>query len=448
MKIGVFSDQFYPELSGIADSVLILGTELAKRGHDVFYIAPQYSIKDYKKADRLINGKKDNTILENHAQTLRLFSIPYPGSPTGQSRIVLAFLPTIFFLLPFFSPLLFFISSLFSFFSCSSISKIKKMNIDIVHTHSPFGVGFEAIFISKLLKIPLVGTNHTPVEEFIRYAPIKGKSLEKLARKFYSWYYNHCLFVSSPSDELLKNMEEVGFKKPHLQISNPIEIDDYHPVSPQEKADLKKKYSLKSNVILYTGRIAVEKNIDVIIRALKIVVARFPDTTLVITGHGAAKKSLENLVAELDLKNNVLFTGFTKKEDFIRYYQTADIFTIMSTAETQSLSLMQAMATQLPTIVANSGGLAEYTKLHEEIAVAKGFAERGPEEDANRKSHRGFVVEPDDYKTVAEKIILLLRNPELRETMGKAGKEFAQGFKASAIAEQWEKIYKNAIVSA
>ena len=203
-------------------------------------------------------------------------------------------------------------------------------------------------------------------------------------------------------------------------MSNPIDVASFQPV--HDKANLKKELDLKSNVILYTGRLAPEKNVDTVIRALEIVKNKFPDTTLVITGKGSAENNLKELSKNLKLKDNIKFAGMVSDQDLIKFHQAADIFTIMSTAETQSISLMKSFACGVP-------GLA---------ARARAFLEYLPPE-------RGFLMEPKDHKTLAEKIVYLLENPIEREKLGKNGINFVKQLSIPRIADEWEKIYSETI---
>ena len=392
MRIAYFSDNFFPEITGIADSIITTGEELKARGHEILYVAPRYSEHDYGVVDFADKDKSAIHRERKNLRTFRLSSMPMKGSPTGQSRIVIPFGQSIFYL--------------------------KEFKPHILHTQSPFGTGLEALWASRRLKIPLVGTNHTPIEEFIGYVRVAGNLPALMARRFFAWYYNRCEFVTAPYQGLIDDMRAVGFKKNARALPNPIPTNVFRLASGEEKATAKKRRDLQGSVILYSGRLAPEKHIDVIIRAVANISAKHP-VTFVVTGHGVAEEYLRALARELHIEEAVRFTGFVGFERLAEFYRAADIFAILSTAETQSLALMQAYASGLPAIAARARGLVHY--------VPEGV---------------GFLVEPGNVEELSEKLVALLADAKLREQMGKSGHAFVSQCSPRMIADAWERIYK------
>lgn len=388
MKIAVFSDNFYPELSGISDSLVESARELCGLGDDIVFFVPRYGKKDFA----VSHLPYQEIRIGDGVLVKRLFALPYP-TPTKQGRMVIP-----------------------SFLHWLSLRKNKP---DIVHTHLFFGAGFEGLAASFFLKRPLVGTNHTPLTEFLRYSPLRTPFLKYLALRFVSWYYNRCDFVTAPSQGILDEMRQNGFRKPNRVISNPIDLDNFFPASQGEAASFKKEFGLDSFVILYTGRLAPEKHIDDILRAIAIVKDSVPEICLAITGHGEAETSLRTLAQELGIENRVKFFGTVSAEDHARIYRAADVFAIMSTAETQSLSMMKAMATGIPVIGARARGLAEYIV---------------PDEN-------GCLVESGDFQTLADKILFLHQHPEERQRLGLGGISTVRQFSRAKIAHAWQVLY-------
>ena len=389
MKIAIYSDNYYPEMSGISDSIILLAKELAKAGDKVNFYVPRYSVKNF------LISKLPPVELElgENIVVFRLPALPYPPAPTKQGRFALPVL--------------------------SSWRHIKKFDPDIIYTQDFFSAGIEALLVSRLLKKPLVGTNHTPVQEFIRYSPIHCKWVERLILKYVSWYYNQCTRITAPCRTILEEMRAHGYKKGGLPLSNPISLADFKPVDRGAKEELKRKFGLTSATVLYTGRLAEEKHIDVIIRAVAIVQKSIPGITLVCTGYGNAETGLKQLVRTLCLEKNVFFMGYVESNSFVQLYQASDIFTVMSTAETECIGMIQAMATGLPVIGANAGGLPEYLS-----------------------AECGYIIEPGDSETLAKKIIYLLENPHQMEKLGQGGVEHVKIFAAGKIAKKWQEIFR------
>ena len=393
MRIAFFTDSFYPELSGITDAITILGKGLAERGHHVLFVAPHYSKHDYKKA----NFKKSELDLGPNISVKRLPSFKTPDSPNGQGRIGLPI--------------------------GVSIPYLKKFKPDVIHTQTPFGPGLEALLDAKILKVPLVGTNHTPFSEFMAYTPIRNKWATKKMLNYFSWYYNKCLFTTTPCQSLLDEMQTYGFKKPGQMLPNAIELDRFSPIrNDEEKNVLKKEYRLSPHTVLYTGRLAPEKKIDVTMRAIALAKKEIPDIQFAITGHGSAAQELKNLAKELGIEENVHFLGFVDKAIFPDLYRASDLFVIMSTAESQSLSLMQAMASGLPAIGADARALPEYID-----------------------KQSGVIVPVGDHHTLAKEMVRILNDKNLAYKLGQGGVRAVKQYHTDIIVSEWEKIYKHAI---
>ncbi|MEI7890408.1 MAG: glycosyltransferase [bacterium] len=391
MKIAIFSDNFYPEISGISDSIVLLAKNLAELGHEVHFFAAAYSASDYAKANLPNKELEINEKIKFH----RFWSLPFFGSPTGQSRIVL----------PFGLRLL----------------KYKKENFDIVYTQSPYGMGIEALLMSRMFGIPLVGTNHTPIVEFTSYLPISNIFFDWLGLKFVCWYYNWCKFVSAPYEKILKEMKDYGFDRDSAEISNPIDLQNFSVPTLEQKKELKARYLLGDNVVLYTGRLAKEKQVDVIIAAMEKVVENIPDAMLVITGIGSAQDDLKKLAKKLKIKNSVKFFGRVDDKAHVELYQAADVFAVMSVAETQCISMMKAMSVGIPSVAADAWALPNYL---------------------GRDEKKGFVVPIGEALALADKIEVLLQNRELASNMGCEGSRYVQDFSASNIAEKWQDIFE------
>lgn len=387
----MFSDNFYPEISGISDSIIATGQELARMGHQVCFFAPNYSQKDYETAGIISKRELDPG---DNMEVCRFFSFPFPTA-TKQSR----------FVIPSFHRWL----------------KVKKFKPDLIHTNLFFGMGIEALLAAKILKVPLVGTNHTAITEFVRYAPVKGKWLENLSLKYVNWYYGKCSFISAPSKSVFDEMTKFGFKGKHEVVSNPIDTEAFGLGEDHEKENLKNKFSINDKTILFAGRFAPEKNIDVIVRAIALVKKKIPDVNLAMAGHGASLEDIKKLSQELGIENNIKFQGTLSKFELADLYRASEIFAITSTSETQSMTLIQAMACGIPVIGVRARALPEYIE------------------------GNGILVEPGDYKTLAEKMIYLLENHEIRKEMGERGFKFVEQFFDKNIALKWENIYKGEI---
>jgi len=387
MRIAVFSDNFYPELSGIADSILSLGEHLAARGHCIRFYAPRYARKDFA----LLGLPVAEIHPRDTIGVVRLPSIPYPTG-TMQGRMV--------------------------FPTGLRWRHLRGFRPDVIHVHLPFGVGLEGLMAARALGTPLVGTNHTPVTEFLRYAPIRAAWCGRLAAQYTAWFYSHCDFVSSPSGTIFAEMENFRFRGRHRVISNPIRLDAFGPLPHRQL--LKATFGFSDFTILYAGRLAPEKRVDLLVRAIAGLVSEVPAVRLALLGRGSAEGALKSLCRSLRVAERVKFLGFLPNSTTVaEVYNAADVFAIASTAETQSIATMQAMACGLPVVGVRAWGLGEYIN-----------------------GMNGLLVDPGDVPALKQALAYLATHPQARTQLGQGGQKFVTRFSAPAIASEWEEIYQ------
>ena len=383
MKIAFFSDNFYPELSGVADSISLTGQELARRGHSVTYFVPCYGKKDYEKAGVSLK----ELALGPNVQIRRIFSFPYPA-PTLQGRAAI------------FNPFR-------GFFL--------RERFDVIHAQGFFGTGIDALCLSKTTRTPLVGTNHTLIEAFSPYSPINIAYL----KKYMLWYYNHCAFVSTPSEFLTLDMRGSGLRPEAKTVSNPIDPGFFAARAGKEA--LKKELGLSPFTILYAGRLAEEKNIAVLVAAFSSFAENIPQADLVLVGGGIMREALSKKSLAGRIKIMGPFLG-EKKQKLFDIFHASDVFVMPSTSETQSMGVLQAMAASLPVIVARSGPLPGLVS-----------------------AERGLLFESTDSKALRSQLALLASERHTAQKFGQHGNDFAKTLSQKTVASLWETIYTEII---
>jgi len=387
MRIAVFTDSFYPELGGIQDSVLSTCRALGNRGHQIVIFAPQATRHDFALA-----GVANHEVnLGNNVEIRRLFALPIPSS-TGQSRLLVPTGRRWRQLIPF-AP-------------------------DIIHTHTFLGAGLEALSAARHLDVPLVGTNHWAIGEFGGYTPFSTDFFSRVSVQAVNRYYNHCAMVTGPSHSVIDEMCAFGLSSPHCVVSNPVDTTRFSPASDAYRAACKRAYGFSDSTIIYAGRLANEKHIDVLIRAVSLIASQVPDVILVLAGHGSARHRLEQLAVRLGVGNRVRFVGTLDKATLAAVFHAADIFAIASTSETQSMVLIQAMSAGLPVVGANWRALPEFID-----------------------EQSGFLAQPGDAQDFAGRLTHLLRSPALRKQMGDHAVSQTTDFSITAVTGRWEKIY-------
>jgi len=155
--------------------------------------------------------------------------------------------------------------------------------------------------------------------------------------------------------------------------------------------------------ILFVSRLEKRKGITYLLKAYKRVKEEIPQSRLIVVGPGNISR-YKNWVNEMDLKD-VVFTGYMSADDLLRYYHTADIFCAPATGqESFGIVLLEAMAAGKPIIASNIPGFAS--------VLAHGV--------------EGLLVPPRDEEELANTLLLLLRDHDLRQQMGSAGRSKAE----------------------
>lgn len=314
MRIGLFTDTYPPYINGVSTSVCMLKHALEKKGHQVFVVTVNNDSLKY-------SIEEDNTVIR------------IPGIPVGIYDYRLT-----------------------GVYPLRAINIIKKWNLDIIHSHTEFGVGTFARIISKQLNIPLVHTYHTMYEDYVHYIThgYFDKSSKKIVEYLTLFYCdkttNELIVPTKKTYDLFKNKYDV-LKNIHI-VPTGIEIERFY----KENVDTDKVSSIKADlmllkgdfVIVFVGRIAEEKNIVFLIEAQKEIAKKYNNIKLIIIGDGPDSDDYKKLVKKYKLDNSVIFTGKVAWEEVPCYYQIADIFATASITETQGLTVIEAMAGGVP----------------------------------------------------------------------------------------------------
>jgi len=313
MRIGIFSETYTPYISGLVTSEVMLKKALEKLGHEVYIVTANLSSFKYE--------------YDEKERILRI-----PGIPTG-----------------------IYDSRLTSFYPLPAVKKIKSWKLDVIHSQTEFAIGTFARIIARQNNIALVHTYHTMYEDYIHYVT-KGhfeRSSKKIVEYFTKFYCEttatELIVPTTKTYKLFK--EKYNFEKNIHIIPTGIEIERFYKenINQKDVQDLKKTLNIskKDFVLLFVGRLAQEKNIEYLILNHKKLVERNPHIKLLIVGDGPDKEKYEEMAKALDLSKNIIFTGKTPWEDIPYYYHCANVFVTASKTETQGLTVIEAMASEI-----------------------------------------------------------------------------------------------------
>lgn len=240
------------------------------------------------------------------------------------------------------------------------LNKIIKHKPDILHAHSPFLIGEYFVNLGKFLKIPTVMTFHTKFyDEFLRVT--KSKILAEALTDTITRVIRKADFVLTVSKGAAKTLREYGYKGEIGVIRNGTDMTQAkNPDKLIEKINAQYNLEGQKNVLLFVGRIVAVKNISMVLDALKYVKERGVDFKFVIVGDGTEKLSLEQLTKELNLEQNVIFTGMIRDREFLKgFYLRSDLFLFPSVFDTASLVPIEAATFALPTLLIKDSPTSE-----------------------------------------------------------------------------------------
>ena len=316
MRIGIFTDTYPPYINGVSTSIASLEKALIQKGHQVFIVTVNADNLSYK--------------YENDDHIIRI-----PGIPTGIYNYRLT-----------------------GIYPLRAINKIKKWNLDIIHSHTEFGVGTFARIIAKQFDIPLVHTYHTMYEDYVHYIT-KGyfdKSSKKLAEYFTKFYCDktakELIVPSKKTYDLFKKKYKVN-KTVHI-VPTGIDVERFFKERQNHKELelLKKDLKIKKDdfVVTYVGRLAKEKNIEFLLNNHAKLNKKMK---LLIVGNGPDLEHFKDMAVKLKIQDRVIFTGAIPHYDIPAYYAISNVFVSASVTETQGLTIIEAMASSVPVICAS-----------------------------------------------------------------------------------------------
>ena len=325
MRIGLFTDTYPPMINGVSTSIAMLETALRKMGHKVYVVT--------------VNPETMSYDFDSDENVIRLPSIPigiYDYRITG-------------------------------IYPLKAINKIKEWNLDIIHSHTEFGVGTFARIMAKQLDIPVVHTYHTMYEDYVHYIT-KGhfdtasKKIVASLTKFYcDKTVTELIVPTKKTYDLFKKKYEYD-KNVHI-VPTGIEVDRFYKENNSDKrtAEIKEQYGIKKDdfVILFVGRLAEEKNVTFLIENQKELIEHNKKCKLMIIGDGPDADMLKEQAKELGIENNVIFTGKIPWEHIHEYYQVPNVFVSASNTETQGLTLLEAMAAGVPVVALDDDAFRE-----------------------------------------------------------------------------------------
>lgn len=403
MKIIYFTDFFHPSIEGVTASVTLFSDALRAQGHRVYIVAPAHT--------KPIPGE--------HPDVIRLPSFPSVWHNGMRDGILTPKLGKL----------------------------IKDIDADIYHFHTLGMTGLAGMRLMLDLDIPSISTYHTDWEHYAKvyrgmWAGLVTGSLlgpllvnqpkawpetvsgMKPKRSLKEWNDNmvHNLIrvsneyfdsIIAPSNKMKTMLEQYGVSRPIDVLATGIDPHDFN--APFEQ------HSSSTTELLYVGRIAKEKNIDVLFQAMLELKRRKADAHLRLVGPGPYLNRLRQKVREHALERYITLEGGLPRHKALATYRETDIFVFPSMTDTQALVLNEAAFCGLPLLFSDPDISA--------LALDK---------------QTGWYVKPTG-KAYADAIVELSNHTSLMKKYGAAARKAAEAITIDQQAKKIMTLYKKAI---
>lgn len=298
----MFTDTYAPEVNGVVTSIAGTVDALRRQGHRAIVVAPAHG-----------GGPDDDP------DVFRFQSTAFPFYP--QFRMA--------FPLP-----------------AKLLAALPRMPFDVIHAHSLFFVGCLGAYLAQLRRIPLFFTYHTRWTEYTHYLPVHERISHAQAVWISREYSNRCDRVIAPTAGMAELLHSYGVRTPIEVIPTGVDIQSFSGANSIQPEPV----SSAGPVFLSVGRLAKEKNLDLLLDAFEKIADRIAGARLIVVGSGPDETHLRRRASTIGSGQRVHFAGLVNRAALGAYYRAADFFLFTSTTETQGLVIVEALTHGLPVI--------------------------------------------------------------------------------------------------
>ena len=390
MRIALFTETYLPHINGVVTHVKILRDGLLQQGHEVLDVTADYQTRHHYIKDGILHCPA--------IKSKRFYGYGV-ASPFSRRRLKL----------------------------------VQDFHPDIIHIHNEFGIGLSGIFAAKQLHVPLVYTLHTMYDDYLYYVAPRHllRAAKKVSHDYFRLLGNAATELTGPSPKCQEYFQQIGVKKDVNVIPNAVELDDFSPdrISAENKAAFRRRYQIPDDVMIacFVGRLGHEKSVDVLLDYWARTITPEDKIMLCIIGGGPVQEELEQQAKDLGIGSMVVFTGAVPHDQMPPYYASCDVYVTASLSDTNSISMLEGMATGLPV-------LRRYDALNENVDQVRdgvnGYIFNSPEEMA-AELRRIKNLSPEQLSILKASVI---------ESVKRSG--------AEALANYTYNVYRKAMASA
>jgi 1,2-diacylglycerol 3-alpha-glucosyltransferase len=358
MRIGMMTDVYKPHVSGITNYISLNKAYLEKAGHEVFI----FTFGDLDYAD------EEERVVRS------------PGLPLTDTGYYLSF-------------------------RYSRHAKALLQTMDLAHVHHPFLSGRLALNYCRPLRIPIVFTNHTRYDLYAQaYLPLLPEEFSDTFLQSYMPTFCQAVdLVISPSAGMRDVLQKLGVSTSIEIIPNGVDLQLYRATS--ENCRPKFGFSDEDILLIFSGRLGPEKNLDFLIHAFAGAAEAVRNAHLLVIGGGPEEQTLKQAAAQSSAAGRIHFTGMLPYDELPRYLSMADLFVTASLTEVHPLSVVEAMASGLPVLGIHSVGVGD--------TVEDGVT--------------GLLSSPDPAAFAAQ-LTRLCMDRALRQRLGKAARKASEKY--------------------
>lgn len=322
MRIGIFTNCYYPMVNGVVGAVSLLRKGFLEAGHEVYIFAPGFD--DYQDTEAGIFRYPAVNL------TRRVkYPVAVPYSPKVKREL-------------------------------------KGLQLDIIHSHHPFVLGPVGLRLAHSRQIPIVYTFHTQYDQYTHYVPLPSSFVRWFSTRQVRRFSQAVDQVTTPAESARRILLDYGVTNLIKVIPNPTDLGKYID---NDGMAIRQKYQLsrQQKLLINIGRIASEKNLNLLLKSFQQMLEKVAPHTikLMIVGEGPDLSNLIQLAAGMGIQDDVIFTGLVDPDLVPQYLAAADLFVMTSTTEVKPLAQLEALASGLPIVAVSAAG-ANDTIVHGE----------------------------------------------------------------------------------
>jgi glycosyltransferase involved in cell wall biosynthesis len=375
----MFTNTYKPHIGGVARSVAFFAEDLRAREHRVMVAAPEFPEADD-------SGETD---------LLRVPAIQEFNGSDFSVRLPAPFLVD---------------------------QKMEAFAPDIVHSHHPFLMGDTALRVARSRGVPLVFTHHTLYEQYTHYVPLDSEAMKLFVINLATEFANHATRVVAPSESVARLIRARGVQRPVDVVPTGVDLDFFEEGRGRA---LRRKYGIPEDapVMGHLGRLAPEKNLIYLAKAMTEVLQKRPEAHFLVVGEGPSRKDIRQRFEEAGLAERLTLAGELSGRALAEAYQAMDLFVFASQSETQGMVLAEAMAAGKPVVALDASGSREVV--------------------ADNRNGRLLAGDADEA-TFARAAVAFLDQPERARKWAQGARRTAREFSREACARRLLQVYQAA----